>query len=590
MVISCILYSNIFCALLVCLIYLIKKILGKHLSIKCNYYIWFSVLLSLGIVFIPTDILTDFNLPALSIQSYNISFTDITDKSNYVLSSDNNWMQDFSYSVNRFDISNLTNIIIPAWVIGILIFTISYSINIVKLKKLKNNAIPISSEIFDIFKKCLCFINISKNIQIYQTEERCSPFSFGIFYPCIIMPKEIDSNFSIKDIENIFLHEIMHIKSHDTILNHICCVFKVIFWFNPFIWFAFTQMKYAREVFCDYKVMELLPNKKSRLDYGHTLLNFATKTVCFNNCVNSIGGTKKELKNRVNQIVKYKHDSKLKVIASTVLVFVIVLFTVVQIPIFSAFAYGNNTYTPTNSISVNEENYENYFGDNDGSVVLYSQKNDVYTIYNQEKSMERVSPCSTYKIYSALNALENNIITPDNNLLLWNNEITEFSEWNENHDLESAMQNSVNWYFQELDNALGIENLNDFYSKIEYGNKIIQNTSDYWMESTLKISVLEQVELMKNFYYNEWNFNSENINTVKDAIFLETSNGSSLFGKTGSGMVNGKQINGWFIGYVETIDDVYFFAINIQGEDGITGSVAAQIMLSILEDKEIYVK
>ncbi|MGO0943735.1 penicillin-binding transpeptidase domain-containing protein, partial [Clostridioides difficile] len=41
-------------------------------------------------------------------------------------------------------------------------------------------------------------------------------------------------------------------------------------------------------------------------------------------------------------------------------------------------------------------------------------KSKQYHIYNKEKSKTRISPNSTYKIYSALLGLENGIITRNN--------------------------------------------------------------------------------------------------------------------------------------------------------------------------------
>lgn len=52
--------------------------------------------------------------------------------------------------------------------------------------------------------------------------------------------------------------------------------------------------------------------------------------------------------------------------------------------------------------------------------------------------------------------------------------------------------------------------------------------------------------------------------------------------------MNGKNINGWFIGYVETKNNTYFFATNIQNEDDSSGSKAGEITLSILKDLGIY--
>ena len=58
--------------------------------------------------------------------------------------------------------------------------------------------------------------------------------------------------------------------------------------------------------------------------------------------------------------------------------------------------------------------------------------------------------------------------------------------------------------------------------------------ASYWMESTLKISPVEQVELLKAFYQNTFDFTSENIKAVKDSIRLSSSASGTLYGKTGT--------------------------------------------------------
>ena len=87
---------------------------------------------------------------------------------------------------------------------------------------------------------------------------------------------------------------------------------------------------------------------------------------------------------------------------------------------------------------------------------------------------------------------------------------------------------------------------------------------------------------------NSFGFSPENINAVKDAICLSTSAGGTLYGKTGTGRVDGQDVNGWFIGFVEAADNTYFFASNIGADDGATGSNASKITLSILSDMNIY--
>ena len=54
-----------------------------------------------------------------------------------------------------------------------------------------------------------------------------------------------------------------------------------------------------------------------------------------------------------------------------------------------------------------------YFKGTDGTFVLYDTVSDQYQIYNQELSTKRISPDSTFKIYSGLFALEEDIIHYD---------------------------------------------------------------------------------------------------------------------------------------------------------------------------------
>jgi bla regulator protein BlaR1 len=108
------------------------------------------------------------------------------------------------------------------------------------------------------------------------------------------------------------------------------------------------------------------------------------------------------------------------------------------------------------------------------------------------------------------------------------------------------------------------------------------------MESSLKISPVEQVELLTKFYQNDFHFKDSSIKAVKHSLLLNKNNDGSLYGKTGSGRIEEKDINGWFIGFVEKSDTTYFFAANIQAKDKVNGSLARNIALNILKEKNIF--
>lgn len=224
-----------------------------------------------------------------------------------------------------------------------------------------------------------------------------------------------------------------------------------------------------------------------------------------------------------------------------------------------------------------------------GSFVLYDLQKDNWNIYDIEQATIRISPNSTYKIYDALFALEENIITSENSFISCPQQNYPFESWNEDQTLFSAMNSSVTWYFQALDAKLGKSNLQSYIEQIGYGNQNINGElSSYWMESSLKISPIEQVELLTSLYFNDFGFTPENIQTTKESIQLFSDVNCTIYGKTGTGCIEEKNVNGWFIGFVESKNHTYFFATNIQAIDNATGSIASEITLSILSDMNIY--
>lgn len=173
--------------------------------------------------------------------------------------------------------------------------------------------------------------------------------------------------------------------------------------------------------------------------------------------------------------------------------------------------------------------------------------------------------------------------------MAWDGTNYPFETWNADQNLYSAMQSSVNWYFQKIDEQLGASVIKSYIKIIGYGNESINSDlSAYWMQSSLKISPVEQVKLLTDLYNNSFNFMPKNINAIKDSICLFSSEGRNFYGKTGTGRVDGRDINGWFIGYVETADNTYFFAANIQSTENATGSKASEISFSILSDLGIW--
>ncbi|MGH7450870.1 MAG: class D beta-lactamase, partial [bacterium] len=214
-----------------------------------------------------------------------------------------------------------------------------------------------------------------------------------------------------------------------------------------------------------------------------------------------------------------------------------------------------------------------HFAGIDGAFVLYDTKNDKYYRHNKKRCAERLSPCSTFKIPNSLIALETGVMEDENFVIKWDSLKTPHqdwwsSNWARDHDLRSAMKYSVVWYYQEVARRVGEENYRQYLRKINYGNQDISGGVDrFWLAGTLKISANEQIEFLKKFYRGELGFSKRATEIVKSIIVLEQADQYTLLGKTGAGpRENGKML-GWLVGYVETKDNRYFYALNFDGEN-----------------------
>jgi beta-lactamase class D len=222
-----------------------------------------------------------------------------------------------------------------------------------------------------------------------------------------------------------------------------------------------------------------------------------------------------------------------------------------------------------------------FFKDAPGAFVLYDLKTGRYLRYNEARCRERFSPFSTFKIPNALIGIETKVISNAETVLRWEPE--RYSEsvnwieppavhWKRDHTLRSAMKYSVVWYYCELARRVGKQRMRQMVSLFGYGNQDVSGVWDspclfdaFWINGSLRISADEQIEFLRRFYAGKLSVSNRATQIVKEILVLEKTPGYTLSGKTGGGSLANDRALGWFVGYVETKDNVYFFAANTEG-------------------------
>lgn len=576
-------------SIMIMAIMLVRKIFNKHLAPKWQYNIWFLLPISLLLPFLPLQLGN-----VAGRQSFNGGVIGQLQPADTAVESpvngQGNWMQDFSTSVNRFDTSFLDTALTFGWIAGMAFLSVFIIISWAKLRRIKKSALPLTDrEVLSLFIHCKKRLNISRSLVLAESPMVDSPLTFGIVKTYIILPRHSEALLSEEQWKHILLHELHHFKYRDIITNYLIVLFQVLYWYNPLVWKAFREMRLDREIACDSAVLHVL-EKKEHAAYGNTIITFADKSLLSKRfaIANQLASPKKQLKKRIKRIAAFTYETRLLNLKSILIFMLLGGVVACQVPVISAMSYGEDHI----DFKDGETEYEDlsaYFRGYEGSFVLYDLQRAEYDIYNKEKSTLRVSPNSTYKIYSALFALESEVISQSDNSMDWDGKEHAHQAWNKDQNLSTAMESSATWYFQQLDKKLQKKNIASYLAQIQYGNQDVSGgIENYWLQSSLEISPIEQVQTLQAFYTNQFGFEEENIQFVKDSIKLESKNNTALFGKTGTGTVNGDDVNGWFIGYVETETNTYFFAANIESGHDATGSKAAEITKMILQDKGIY--
>lgn len=99
---------------------------------------------------------------------------------------------------------------------------------------------------------------------------------------------------------------------------------------------------------------------------------------------------------------------------------------------------------------------------------------------------------------------------------------------------------------------------------LHYGTESIGGKIDsFWLEGPLKISALEQVKLLTALARRQLPYPQKAQQQACDITVLKQTDACTLHGKTGWATDNIKTPVGWFVGWAETKDNLYVFAMNM---------------------------
>ena len=331
--------------LLIFLIFIIKALTWKKLPAWWHYGLWLLLVLRMLMPWVPESRLSIFNcVPVFKGQTSDVSalkesvpFVQILiSKNPHLLAQKDQGLLEGTVDIKRKDDpkhgfrSDLTlnHVLFLVWlsgVIGVGLFVVFKNLSFWIVVRKKSPVID--QEVLDQLEACKRQMRIRTEVILVMTDKVKSPALFGYVHPRLLLPQGILERLGQDKLRYVFLHELAHLKRHDIAISWLVTLLQAIHWFNPFVWYAFYQMRIDQEIACDAYVLSQLGRGQSTR-YAHTLVGLLE---CFleNRNLPALAGileSKSRIRRRIVTIVQNRQYSK-TLSFSAVSLFLVIAFT-----------------------------------------------------------------------------------------------------------------------------------------------------------------------------------------------------------------------------------------------------------------------
>jgi len=232
---------------------------------------------------------------------------------------------------------------------------------------------------------------------------------------------------------------------------------------------------------------------------------------------------------------------------------------------------------------------DSIFKENQGTFVLYKMNTDQYMIYNYSRAATEYAVHSTSKIFWSIIGLEEGLIKNEEELIRWDSiKYPRMGNWPggwaADQTVFTALKKSVNWYYFELLSLMTPELIEKYLNKLDYKQGFqVEKVHYFGLTYNIKKSALEQIDFLKRIYTNELKISDKTLATIKKGMLYQKTDQYTMYSRTGLGPIENGNGIGWFIGFIEKGNEVYYFALNVEDEDeGESAKLRFELSLRVL--------
>lgn len=154
-----------------------------------------------------------------------------------------------------FGWSNLVRAAGSIWCCGVMLMSVRAGRAAMNVRALRREARSWDDEAWqDKLRTWLTELGISKPVQLCLTTLNDVPAVIGHLAPMVLLPAALVTRLSPGQIEALILHELMHIRRHDYLVNVLQLACETLLFFHPAAWWFSRGIREEREHCCDAAV------------------------------------------------------------------------------------------------------------------------------------------------------------------------------------------------------------------------------------------------------------------------------------------------------------------------------------------------
>jgi beta-lactamase regulating signal transducer with metallopeptidase domain len=95
---------------------------------------------------------------------------------------------------------------------------------------------------------------VRRPVQLLASPAISVPATWGVRRPVIALP-EAATNWSEERLRLVLLHELLHVRRRDVVVEYALWLASAVYWFHPAVWLAARRLRLERERACDEAVV-----------------------------------------------------------------------------------------------------------------------------------------------------------------------------------------------------------------------------------------------------------------------------------------------------------------------------------------------